>query len=360
MEIFTRTVSFISLGALLLACTAVGARATESLTVVSWGGAYTRSQVEAYHKPFTAETGIEIRSVDYNGGLEEVRRQVDSAEVVWDVVDVELSDAIRGCDEGVFEEIPHSILPPGGNGMAVGDDFVPGALQECAVGEVVWATVIAFDTTKFPDRKPRTVADFFDVEAFPGPRGLRRSPRVNLEWALMADGVPLEEVYSTLDTPDGVDRAFQKLDEIKPHVVWWDAGDEPPQLLDEGRVTMTSVYNGRMFDPIFKEEKPYVINWDGQVWDLDLWAIVKGTKRLQAAMDFVAFSTATQRLADQAKYISYGPARRTSMDLISPFMKYLLPTSHDNSRSALQNDFEWWAVNQEKMDRRFAAWLAGG
>ena len=325
--------------------------------MVSWGGAYTRSQVEAYHKPYTAETGIEIKSVDYDGGLTEVRRQVESAEVVWDVIDVELSDAIRGCDEGIFEKIPHTILPAGGNGMPVADDFVPDALQECAIGEVVWATVVAFDTTRFSGAPPRTIPDFFDLQSFPGKRGLRKSPRVNLEWALMADGVPTDEVYSVLDSPEGIDRAYRKLDEIKDQVIWWVTGTEPPELLDSGQVVMTSVYNGRMFDPIFKQEKPYAINWDGQIWDLDLWAILKGTKSLDAALDFVAFSTDTIRLADQANYISYGPARRTAMDLIDPVMKYLLPTAYDNLRTALQNDFEWWAENQEAMDQRFAAWL---
>jgi putative spermidine/putrescine transport system substrate-binding protein len=349
-----------SIAAAILAVFTATPTFAESLTVVSWGGAYTRSQVEAYHKPFIAETGIEIESVDYNGGLNEIRTQVASNNVVWDVVDVELSDAIRGCEEGILEKIPASILPAGGNNMAVADDFVPDALQECAVGEVVWATVVAFDATKFPESKPRSIADFFDVARFPGKRGLRKSPRVNLEWAVMALGVPTDLVYDVLSTPEGLDRAFKKLDEIRPHAVWWEAGSEPPKMLDNGEVALTSVYNGRMFDPIFKEGKPYVINWDGQVWDLDLWAIPKGTKNLQKALDFVAFSTGTERLADQANYISYGPARRTSMDLISPFMKYLLPTSYENSRNALQNDFEWWAEHQEEMDRRFAAWFAGG
>jgi len=49
------------------------ANASESITVVSWGGAYTKSQVEAYHKPWMAKTGNTVVSEDYNGGLSEVR-----------------------------------------------------------------------------------------------------------------------------------------------------------------------------------------------------------------------------------------------------------------------------------------------
>jgi putative spermidine/putrescine transport system substrate-binding protein len=174
----------------------------------------------------------------------------------------------------------------------------------------------------------------------------------------MADGAPPDQVYQELAKPGGVARAFRVLDRIKDHIVWWEAGSEPPQLLAEGKVVMTSAYNGRLYNPIIKEGKPYVIVWDGQVWDLDLWAIVKGTPNFETALSFVAFSTDTQRLADQAKFISYGPARRSSMELISPEMKWQLPTSQENSVTAVQNDFEWWAENQDRMDRRFQEWLS--
>lgn len=96
------------------------AMAADSLTVVSWGGAYTKSQVEAYHKPFTAKTGINIVSEDYNGGIAEVKAQVEAGNVTWDIIDVELSDAVRGCDEGVFEPIDASILPAGSRRHAGG------------------------------------------------------------------------------------------------------------------------------------------------------------------------------------------------------------------------------------------------
>lgn len=335
------------------------ALAAESLTVVSWGGAYTRSQVEAYMKPYTEKTGVEFNVVDYNGGLDEIERQVESGQIEWNIVDVELSDAIRGCDTGLFEQVPLDTLPAGDDGMPVEDDFFPDTLQDCAVGEVVWATVFAFDRTKFPEKQPRTIQDFFDVEKFPGKRGLRKSPRVNLEWALMADGVRPADVYQELSKPGGVARAFRVLDTIRDHVVWWEAGAEPPKLLDDGQVVMTSAYNGRLYDAIAIEQKPYVVVWDGQVWDIDMWAVVKGTKNLKTAFDFVAFSTDTQRLADQAKYISYGPVRRSSMRLIDPAMRWMLPTTFENLLNSVQNDFEWWSENQARMDQRFREWLTG-
>ena len=333
-------------------------QAADALTVVSWGGAYTKSQVKAYHKPFTKQTGIEILSEDYNGGLAQVRAQVETGNVTWDVIDLELSDVVRGCDDGLLEPIDASMLSAAPGGTSVEQDFIPGTLQECAVGTIVWSTVAVYNEEAFKDKRPWTIEDFFDIEAFPGKRGLRKNPRVNLEWALMADGVPRDQVYEVLATPEGVDRAFSVLDRIKPHVVWWEAGAQPPQLLADGEVVMTSAYNGRMDEAIYKEKKPFVIIWDGQVWDIDLYAIIKGSPNREAALEFIKFSTDTQRLADQAKYISYGPVRRSSMDKVSGKIKPNLPTAPDNFANALQNDFDWWADNQDEMNKRFATWLA--
>ncbi len=339
--------------------------AADSITVVSWGGAYTQSQIKAYHEPFTKETGITINSADYSGGLAEVKAQVEAGNVTWDLVDVELSDAIRGCDEGLLETIDHSMLPPAPDGTSAMDDFIDGALSECAVANIVWSTIFAYDGSKMTgDAAPTTMADFFNVAGFPGKRGMRKGPKANLEMALMADGVAPEDVYEVLGTPAGVDRAFAKLDTIKEHVVWWEAGAQPPQLLADGEVAMTTAYNGRIFNAVATENKPFVIVWDSQIFDLDLWVIPKGAPNLENALKFVAFSTDTQRLADQAQYISYGPARMSSNALVGNHaeagmpMAPHMPTAPDNFKTAVQNDYEFWADNQDQLNERFNAWLS--
>ncbi len=334
-----------------------------TITVVSWGGAYTNSQVQAYHKPFIAATGNQVISEDYNGGTAEIKAQVEAGNVTWDVVDVELSDAIRACDEGLLEEIDHSSLPAAPDGTPATDDFLPGTLYDCAVASIVWSTIFAYDKSKMADG-PKTVADFFDTAKFPGKRGIRKNPKANLEMALMADGVPAAEVYEVLGTDEGVDRAFAKLDSIKSEVVWWEAGAQPPQLLADGEVAMTTAYNGRIFNAVASEDKPFEIVWDGQVWDLDLWVVPKGSKNKDLALEFVAFSTATEQLAKQASYISYGPARQSSGPMVAKFhnkdidMGPQMPTAPANLTNALQNDFEFWADNQDQLNERFNAWLA--
>lgn len=365
MTILLKTTSFAVASAAALSIAAVyPAAAADSLTIVSWGGAYTVSQVEAYQKPFMKKTGIKISSEDYNGGIAKIKAQVESKNVTWDLVDLEPSDVARACDEGLLEEIDASILPPAPDGTPASEDFVEGAIHECAIATIVWSTIYAYDEAKVTGDKPKTIADLFDIKKFPGKRALRKSPLVNLEWALMADGVPTKDVYKVLATKDGQARAFKKLDTIKGSIVWWEAGAQPPQLLADGEVTYTSAYNGRIFNAVAKEKKAFHIVWDGQVWSIDMWAIPKGTKNLKNALEFLKFSTDTQRLADQASYISYGPARKSSFPLIGKHfsakvdMKPHMPTAPDNFKNSLQTSVEFWSEHQDELNERFAAWLA--
>ena len=203
---------------------------------------------------------------DFNGGLAEIRAQVETGNVHWDVVDLEAPDAVRGCDEGLLEVLPLEQIFP--DAAAAEQDFLAGTLSECGLGLIVYSTDLRLpQRPDLPAPKPTTMADFFDLDKFPGRRGMRRSPYGNLEFALVADGVPVDEVYDVLSTPAGVDRAFRKLDSIKDQVVWWEAGAQPPQLLADGEVVMTTAYNGRIFNAQVVENQPFEIVWDGQVLD---------------------------------------------------------------------------------------------
>lgn len=131
------------------------AQAEGEVNVISWGGAYTKSQVKAYHEPFTKMTGVKINSIDYNGGLAEVKAQVEAGNVTWDVVDVELSDAVRGCDEGLLEPIDKSILPAAPDGTPAEKDFINGTLTECAVAASFGQRFTPTTGASFPATNPQ-------------------------------------------------------------------------------------------------------------------------------------------------------------------------------------------------------------
>jgi putative spermidine/putrescine transport system substrate-binding protein len=196
------------------------------------------------------------------------------------------------------------------------------------------------------------------LKSFPGKRGLSNKPNSTLEWALIADGVALDQVYATLATPEGLNRAFAKLDTIKAETVFWGAHAQAPQLLADGEVVMTAAANGRIYDAIVKEGKPFEIIWNGQIWNLDVWAISKASKSKAAALDFVQFSTAADKLADQTKWISYGPVRKSAQELVAEAVRVHLPTYGPNFENSLANDFEFWADHQDEINQRWTTWMA--
>ncbi len=326
--------------------------AHSDLTLVNFGGSAGRAQMLALLRPWEAETGSYATMEEYNGGIEEIRRQVESANVTWDVIDMEYSDLIKACDEGLLEKFDPGDLPDGSNGTSAAEDFRDDALHECGVGNLVWSTVFAYEGADFTST-PSTIADFFDTDAFPGGRGIRRDPRGILEWALMADGVANDQVYEVLGTQQGLDHAFDRLASIRSEIIWWDRGPQPAQLLADGQVSMSMAWNGRLFRPIVEEGRDIHIVWDAQIWEYDLFAIPKGSRNLDAAREFISYATSTEKLADWTSLISYGPARKSSETRVSPEIEPLLPTSEANLTNALRYDSQWWATNLDKIRQRF-------
>ncbi len=313
------------------------------LTVVGWGGALSNAIKVSMEVPFQEEFGVKVVSEVYNGGMAEVKAQIEAGNVTWDVIDSNLVSAELGCAEGLLEKIPIKDLPASPDGVSAENDFYESALHECGVANYIWSNIYAYNKNTFDKNAPKTIADFFDIKKFPGKRGMRKSPQVNLPWALMADGIPMNRVYEVLETPEGVDRAFKKLDTIKKHVIWWEAGAQPPQLLADGEVSMTSAYNGRFYNAIVKEGQPFEIVWDGQIWDYGAFVIPKGTSNKTKALEFVRYATSAERLADLVNHISYGPARITGNKLVPENLRKHLPSTPDHMEIGIRANAEFWA-----------------
>ena len=348
----------------LVAMAAAAQAQDGQLNLLSWGGAYGNSHVQAYVKPFEEKTGIKVQVSDADNPATPVKAQVEAGNVSIDVASVEYADAVRLCDEGLLEELDPAILAAGADGTPAAEDFIEGAITECFVGTDVYSMILAYDDGKFPDAKPAGPADFFDTAKFPGKRTMRKGAKFNLEFALMADGVAPDQVYETLSTPEGVDRAFAKLDTIKDEVVWWEAGAQPPQLLADGEVSMAFAFNGRIFDAAQKEGKPFKIVWNGQIYEMEGWVVPKGAPNVDAAQEFIAFSTMSEQQARAAEFISYGPPRKSAAALVGNIegtdvpMGPNLPTSAENLAGALASNLDFWVDHDAELQERFNAWLA--
>lgn len=354
--------------ALLLASgsiTAAQAADPVDLVVVSWGGAYTKSQQLAYHEPYMAlNPHVNIINDDSaSEGAAKLRAQSEVGNVTWSLLDTIASYAISLCDEGLVEEIDHdAMLEPAPDGSPASVDFGELIVSPCFIPNIVYSTTFGYRTDLVPVA-PTSIADVFDMEKIPGKRSLEKKPIVNFEWALLADGVSSDDIYDVLDTPEGVAQAFAKLDVIKDQVVWWTRGAQPTQLLADGEVVMASAYNGRLFSAIEEEKQPIAMMWDWQVFDLDGWVIPKGAPHRDEVVKLVRFATDTQRLADQAKFISYGPARMSSAPLVGKHatlgidMGPHMPTHPDNAKTILLYNYEWWADNEDDLAEQFASWI---
>jgi len=344
----------------------------DAMVLMSWGGAYQASQVAAYAEPYSALTGVTITwDEGSNEANAKLRAAAEAGNMTYDLIDVEGPDSQRACDEGLAVEIDFdAALAPGADGSTATEDFGTSGsiINDCFVPQIVFSTTFGYrtDVAEWNGAVPDDLCDVFDLVTFPGMRALEGRPKKNLEWALLCDGVAKEDLYDVLSSEGGVGRALAKLDTIKDSVIWWSAGAETPQLLADGEVVIGSTYNGRLFSAIVEQNQPIGMLWDWQVFDYDGWIVPEGLDeaRLNRVMHFLHFATDTQRLADQAKYISYGPARGSSQPLVSTHatlgieMATHMPTNPANQKNYLVNNIEWWADNQDEVEAIFQNWLA--
>jgi putative spermidine/putrescine transport system substrate-binding protein len=335
------------------------------LTVTTWPGEYGRAQANAMFHPFGEKERVDVRIAQYDGGLDHLEKEVAARKYDWDVIDFELADAVKACHQGLLEPIDGASLPAAPDGTQASSDFVDGALGRCWVGSVVFAQIIAYAPDRFGNDAPRTAADFFDLAHFPGPRALHRgSAKLNLELALLADGVKPKDVYPLLATDAGVERALAKLGTLGFSLVWWNDPDEALKMLSDGRAAMTTALNGNVFDAETHQHAVGVI-WNSELYELDVFGIPRGDPRTDRALDFVRFATGTIPLGHVAEWVPYGPARRSAQPLVGKNpdlgipMSGILPTAPTNFGNAFAVDDEWWRVHGPSIAAHWHGWAAG-
>ena len=360
MKRFKLTVYLLAVQA-LLSFTGTSYADEQALSIGTWGGAYEKAQQQALFTPFTQKTGITITTVPYNGGIA-ILQQDD----LPDLISMNEADALRACDEGLLAPRDYQAMAaPAASGQSLEADFLPQTFRPCSIAQITFSTVIAYNLDAFPETKPQTIRDFFDIARFPGKRGLRKQPHAVLEWALMARGVPTNQVYDLLSTERGLRLAIEKLDTIRDHIVWWETADEPADLLKRGVVTMASAYNGRIFSAQTKGV-PLITLWDGQLVELETWVITgQDNTPNPNAQKFIRFATTAKAQARLSEYIPYGPTRRSAFERIGNHPEYNLPmaahlpTAPHHLSSALFKDSEWSANTASLRQRAFDKWLKG-
>lgn len=331
--------------ALPIALLATPALAEDTITIASWGGNYQEALSKAVWQPTAKKLGITILE-DSTNGLADVRAQVTSNSVLWDITELTIDGCAQGQTEGLFEPLDYNVIDASGFDKAV--------VQPTYIGLNYYSNVIGWSTAKFGENGPQTWKDFWDVEKFPGRRSLRNDPAEVLEAALLADGVEPDKLY-----PLDLDRAFASLEKIKPHIsVWWSSGAQSAQLVADGEVDMIGAWNGRISAAI-KSGAPFAFTFNQGLLIADCLVIPKGVKNKDLAMKALATAVSAEMLANLPQYIDYGPANLKAYDTgkISPELAKQLNTSPENAAKQAIVRGDWWGDNGAAARERWAAFI---
>ena len=306
------------------------------LTVVSWGGSYQEAQSKALFGPAAENMGITVKEETYSG-MSDVRLQVNTGQVSYDVVVTGTGSGARAAEEGLLEPLDYDVIDV--------SNFMEGSYSDYCIAGDAFSVVFAYNTDAFPDGGPQTWADFFDPENFPGARAYRGKVSGALEPALLADGVPMDEVYDVLDSEEGIARAIDKIRSIKDEIaVFWTSGAQHAQLMKDGEVDMSSGWNGR-FENARNDGGKIAFGFDGGLLDYDCFAVPKGAPNTDLAMEFIAEISKAEYQDDLPTYIMYGPPNELAYETgtITPEVAAMLPSSPENAAKQLSIDTEWYA-----------------
>ncbi len=335
--------------------------AQEDLTIATWGGSYEKAQQIALFAPFENATGIQINTQHYSGDL-----AILKSDLMPDIIDMTLDDALIACDKKLLQKLDiNKILNTNEDGINPKKDFVKNSLLPCGIAHLSYSTLIAYDERQFSGEKPQTISDFFDTKKFPGKRAINKTPSAILEWALIAEGVPIDQVYDLLSTERGMRLAFRRLNSIRNDIIWWDNPKQAATLLTTGKAAMASGYNGRFFNAQLNGA-PITMIWDAQIIDWNVWVIPKQKKsntKAKLKNDFIRFVTKSEQMAKLAELIPYGPSRKSALSRIGLHaklgfsMRDQLPTASHHLDRALFRDANWYANTSALRKTRFWDWL---
>ncbi|UCE07028.1 MAG: ABC transporter substrate-binding protein [bacterium] len=316
------------------------------------GGTNLETFKKTMFKPFEKATGHKI-IYDPGANFAKLRAMVKSGNVEWDLAEAWSQDlVIKLGREGVLEEIDYSVVGSGLYGVNK-EDLYTAVVTKWGVGDGFYSTVIGYNTEKFPaGKEPKSWKDFWNVEKFPGPRALQKGPWGNLEFALLADGVPLEKLY-----PLDVERALKSMDKIKKHVkVWWESGAQPVQLLNDREVDMTSIWNGRIYMMI-KDGAKVGIQWNQAFLMASAWVVPKGAKNKKLAMELIQWCMKPEPQARHAEIIGYPGINKKLYDYMDKKYAVILPTYPANYEVAVLPNYDWWIENRDKVTEQWNAWI---
>ena len=277
---------------------AAPAFAEGEVVFASWGGSFQDALRSAMLAPASSALNVTVKE-DTTNGIQDVRAQITASAVAWDVTEQDLPSCETLSREGSLEPIDYSIVDTTG----IPEELI----HDNYIGFINFTKVIAYRKDAFGDNGPSNWAEFWDLENFPGKRGMHGKVNYNLEAALMADGVAQEDVYDVLATDDGIARAWAKLGEIAPEVtVWYRGGSQSAQLLRDGEVDVIHMGHNRV-ESVIGSGIEVAYAFDGGTMDVDCLLVPKGAPNVENAMRLINELLSAEAQARLAVTMPLGP-----------------------------------------------------
>ena len=318
-----------------------------TLTVAAWGGEYQDAQREAFFEPFMVATGATVQ--EKVADLESLKTQVEESTVIWDVATVPMREMTRLAKEGYLEPLNYDVIDT--------TLLFPDIVADFGVGASYFSTILTFPGSS--SSAPTSWIDFWNAQPViegeetqpTEQRSLQRNPIGTLEFALLADGVEPAELY-----PLDLDRAFASLTRLRENVlVWWQESKEPVELVAGGQIGMASAWNSRITQLELNESLRTL--WYQGMLSADAWVVPFGSENEDVAMDFINFATRAIPSANFARLVPYGPVNSDSFAFLRQDRLPLLPSAPTNKPVQFEENWSYWAENEEAVTIRFEEWL---
>ena len=316
----------------------------EKLVIASGGGALDEAYKAAYFDSFTEKTGIQIITAPY-AGLAKIKSMVEANNIDLDILNIDAAEAPVAGARGWLEPLDWGLFDR--------KRVIETAAWDDHVYAEVAAKVLAWNTDTFGATPPAGWADMWNLSKFAGQRSLWKQAFQTLEVALMGDGVPKDQIY-----PIDVERGLAALDKIREELIWWESGGQSAQFLIDGESDIGSTWNGRIFEPK-NDGAPVDYTFNDALFVSGAWCVVKGTKNVKWAMEFIAHSLDPERQAIYSQNIPYGPVVPEALEFVPEDRKPLLPSSEQNIGKGVWSDFGFWADRGEGVINAYNEWLLG-
>ena len=341
---------FTQLGAALIGTSALAARGTPvlaasgELVFVNWGGDAVTAYDKAYGQPFEAETGIKVLQ-DGSGPTEgAIQAQYESGKPSWDIVDADAFSAETLGKKGMMEPIDYAIVDKAKTRKGFGWEY--------AASSYFFSYIIAYDSKKYGDNPPTGMADFFDVDKFPGKRSMYKWGAGMWEALLLGDGVKPDALY-----PLDLERAHAKLAAFKDNIVgFWGGGAESQSLLMNGDASMALIWSTRA--KILDQDSGGDIKftWNEGLISPGAMAVIKGNPGgAENAMKFIASAQAPEKQIVMFELLGQGPANPAADALIPESEKRFNPVDPANFAVQIPLDIPWY---EEHYSAALDAYLA--